>query len=377
MCKSTFSLNVYCRPSKRDRTGKSPLELSIVVNQKRLFINLPYKARPEEFNRKRQPREIREYCDTVMKRIEEILQEMNRREIPVTAQAIREYVRTGGFKAYSIKELFNDFLSLQRKRIGNDLTQGGYRKYVLLSEMFLSTVEPDMECDRVTPQMIQSFQLDLNGRYSVNSAASYMGKLKTVIKFGMDNGRFKINPFQGIKVRREKKQIDYLTDEEVAAIKDTQIDNESLRNVRDAFLLQVYSGLSYIDLEHLRKEDIRITPEGTHYIQKQRIKSGVTFTSVILPDGIDILKRCNYSMRVISNQKMNVYLKQVMTLCGLNHKLTTHLGRKTYGHILLNRGVRIETVARALGHSEAKTTARYYAEVMPSTVINEISSVTN
>lgn len=50
------------------------------------------------------------------------------------------------------------------------------------------------------------------------------------------------------------------------------------------------------------------------------------------------------------------------------------MGRKTYGHILLNSGVRLETVAKSLGHSNSKTTAKYYCEVAPETVINEVTS---
>ena len=72
---------------------------------------------------------------------------------------------------------------------------------------------------------------------------------------------------------------------------------------------------------------------------------------------------------------MNTYLKQVMVIAGIDHKLTTHLGRKTYGHILLNSGVRLEVVAKNLGHSSSKTTAKYYAEVTTDTIINEVTAV--
>lgn len=375
MCRTTFNLNFYCRKSKTDKNGVAPLELSININQKRCFINLPYKAKPEDFNRKRKPTELQEYLNITMSNIQTILTDMAKYGVPVTAENLRAYLRTGGFKPYTIEDLFSEYLNMVKDRVDVDITYASYVKYSKVCELFYGFVDKKQEVTTITPALIQRFYIFLQKQYNSGTSASYISKIKTVIMFGMDNDRIRINPFQGLKVHREKKPIDYLTNDEITALKEAKIDNESLSAVRDAFLLQVYSGLSYIDLEHLRKEDIKILEDGTHYIQKQRVKTGVEYTAIILKDGIDILKKNNYQLKVISNQKMNLYLKQVMTLAGIDHKLTTHLGRKTYGHILLNSGVRLEVVAKNLGHSSSKTTAKFYAEVTTDTIINEVTSV--
>lgn len=375
MCRTTFNLNIYCRKSKADKKGVAPLELSIIINQKRCFINLPYKAKPEEFNKKRRPAELQEYVNITMGNINNILNDMARYGIPVTAENLRGYLRTGGFKPYSIEDLFSDYLKMVKDRIDVDITYSSYVKYSKVCELFYNYIDKKQEVTTITPAVIQQFYINLQKKYNPATSASYISKIKTVIMFGMDNDKIKINPFQGLKVHRERKPIDYLTNAEISALKQAKIDNTSLSAVRDAFLLQVYSGLSYIDLEHLTKEDIKITDDGTHYIQKPRVKTGVEYTAIILKDGVDILKRNNYQLKVISNQKMNTYLKQVMVIAGIDHKLTTHLGRKTYGHILLNSGVRLEVVAKNLGHSSSKTTAKYYAEVTTDTIINEVTAV--
>lgn len=375
MCRTTFNLNIYCRKSKADKKGVAPLELSIIINQKRCFINLPYKAKPEEFNKKRRPAELQEYVNITMGNINNILNDMARYGIPVTAENLRGYLRTGGFKPYSIEDLFSDYLKMVKDRIDVDITYSSYVKYSKVCELFYNFIDKKQEVTTITPAVIQNFYIHLQKKYNSGTSASYISKIKTVIMFGMDNDKIKINPFQGLKVHRERKPIDYLTNAEISALKQAKIDNTSLSAVRDAFLLQVYSGLSYIDLEHLTKEDIKITEDGTHYIQKPRVKTGVEYTAIILKDGVDILKRNNYQLKVISNQKMNTYLKQVMVIAGIDHKLTTHLGRKTYGHILLNSGVRLEVVAKNLGHSSSKTTAKYYAEVTTDTIINEVTAV--
>lgn len=371
MCRTTFNLNIYCRKSKCDRNGLSPLELSININQKRCFINLPYKAKPEDFNRKRKPAELQEYVNITLGNVNNILTDMARYGVPVTAENLRSYLRTGGFKPYTIDDLFTEYLKMVKERVGVDITYSSYVKYSKVCELFYNYVDKTQEVTSITPSTIQQFYTYLQKKYNSGTSASYISKVKTVIMYGMDNGKIKINPFQGLKVHREKKPIDYLTEEEITALKDAEIDNESLSAVRDAFLLQVYSGLSYIDLEHLRKEDIQITDDGLHYIKKPRVKTGIEYTAIILPEGVEILKRNNYKLKVISNQKMNLYLKTVMTIAGVEHKLVTHLGRKTYGHILLNSGVRLEVVAKNLGHSSSRTTAKFYAELTTDTVLEE------
>ena len=372
--RTTLSTKIYCRPSKADKNGKSPLELSIVVNSKRTFLCLPHpKVDSAEFNRKRRPKELQEYCDTIMANINTVILDMAKNGVPVTAAALKKYIATGGFKSYTIGDLFTEFLKMQKARIGIDLTQHAYRKFELVKDLFLQDVDESGEVCEITPSVVKQFYIKLQGLYACETAAGYITKLHTMVKFAMDNGHLKVNPFQGIKIKREKKPIEYLTDEELKAIAEVELENKSLDAVREAFLLQCYSGLAYIDLEHLNEEDIKIAEDGTFYICKPRIKSGVTYTAVILPEGRDILVKNNFKVKVISNQKMNDYIKVVATLAGVNRRITSHWGRKTYGHILLNKGVRLESVAKCMGHSTAKTTAKYYAELTSNTVINEVA----
>lgn len=374
--RTTFSLKFYCRPSKADKSGKSPIELSIIINGKRVFYRLPHpNIDPADFNRKRKPKDLQEYLDAMMVNINGIILDMSKNGVPVTANSLKQYIRTGGFRSYTVGDMFEDFFKIEQKRVGTDITQGSVRKYEVVRNNFYEQIGPEEEITAITPSAINEFYVALQQKYSAATAASYILKLKTIVRFAMDNDRLRINPFQGLKVRHVRKPIDYLTDEEINALRTAKIDNESLAAVRDAFLLQVYSGLAYVDLENLKEEDIKVAENGTHYIQKRRIKTGVQFTSVILPEGVEILMRNGYKMKVISNQKTNLYLKMVGQIAGIEHKLVTHLGRKTYGHILLNRGINIESVAKCLGHSNSRTTSRYYAELTTNTVINEVSSV--
>lgn len=375
MARLTSSLAFYCRSSKADKRGLAPLEISIIINGKRLFCHLPRKERPEEFQkaiRQKRDNDLKRYLDQIRTKFNAYQTELLQNNIPITSQTLKDCFKNGGVKSFTVRDLFDGYLNILSKRVGINLTMSAYRKYELTKELFLGYMDGNKEVQAITPGVIHGFYAEIQHKYKSSTACSFMTKLKTFIQYGLDNGYLRINPFQAIKLVKEKPTIDYLTDGEIEALKTTQIDNRSLSNVRDAFLLQIFSGLSFIDLEHLTRDDIKLNEAGVYYISKERIKTKVQYTSVILPEGVEVLKRHDFKVPVISNQKMNMFLKQVMLLCGIEHRLITHLGRKTYAHILLNKGVRLETVARSLGHSSSRTTARYYTELTPETTINEV-----
>ncbi|MDC7218139.1 MAG: site-specific integrase [Spirochaetales bacterium] len=71
---------------------------------------------------------------------------------------------------------------------------------------------------------------------------------------------------------------------------------------------------------------------------------------------------------MISNQKLNSYLKEIADLCGINKNLTFHLARHTFAtSVTLRNGVPIETVSKLLGHKSISTT-QIYAKVVENKV---------
>lgn len=374
--RNTFATQFYCRKSKASKiNGLAPVELSIIINKERVFINLPYKCDPDEFARKRRPKEIEDYLNTQRGVINKVLTDMAENDIPVTASNLREYFRTGGVKSYTAEDLFSDYLLILKDRVPKTLTKGVYRKYELVRNLFFETFDKNSEVTAITNAVVRRFFTILDNKYDSSTAAGYKTKFKSFVTFGMDNNRIKVNPFQGIKIVKEKKTITYLTEEEISRIVNTEIDNESLSRVRDAFVFQLSSGLSYADVLALGPDDLHYDEDsGMHYIKKNRVKTGTEFFSIVLPEGVEVYNRYGGRIPVISNQKYNLMLKAIQTLCGIQKNLTTHLARHSYATRLLNRGVKINTVAKTLGHKNTKITESFYAVLLDKTVINEVAA---
>lgn len=374
--RTTTSYSFYCRQSKIDRNGQAPVELGICINGTRKFLNLPFKCSPADFNKKRRPKYIDDYIDAQRVKVATIVTDMLNHDIPLTTESLREYLRTGGVKSYTIKDLFDDYFRILSKKVEVSITMKVYEKYKLVKRQFSEFIDFSKECNAVTPSVIQEFYAELRKKYKDSTSSGMMTKLKTIVKYGMDNGHIKINPFQGTKINKGKGDIIYLTEPELKRIVDCQIDNVSLSNVRDAFVLQASTGLAYCDILGLKESDIKTTEDGTYYITKQRQKTGTTYTSVVMPAGVEVLKKHGGQVpKIISNQKYNLFLKNIQALSGVTTTLTTHVARRTYATTLLNRGVRIETVSKCLGHANVRITQAAYAEFLDDTIIKEVEKV--
>lgn len=376
MSRSTFSIQFYCRDSKKNKQGKAHLELSIILNGKRSFINLPYQASPSQFNQKRQPKEIVEYCDNMRARVNSILNEMLRNGEPLTLERLREYIRCGGYKSYTLEDLFNEYLTILKKRVGKDLTQGVYRKYELVRDLFFENNDKTKEASTITPYMVSSFYEVLRGKYQSATSAGYMTKLKTFIQYGLDTNKLQVNPFAALKITKERKPIITLSKEEQDILSNANIPNESLQRVLDCALFELNSGISYADMLLINKEDVQEI-NGTYYINKRRQKTGSEYTAVLFPKAIEILRKYDYKLPIISNQKSNLFLQRIQEYLVIKTHLTTHIFRHTYLSNLLNKGVRLETVSRCAGHHSVKVTETFYARLENKTILDEVNEVMN
>ena len=79
-------------------------------------------------------------------------------------------------------------------------------------------------------------------------------------------------------------------------------------------------------------------------------------------------------MPVISNQKMNAYLKEIAVLCEINKNLTTHTARHTFATVTLASHVSIENVSKMLGHTNLKIT-QHYAKILDNTIMRDMENV--
>jgi site-specific recombinase XerD len=210
---------------------------------------------------------------------------------------------------------------------------------------------------------------------SQQTVYSYMKFLKTYINDAIVHGLLHENPCKGLKLKRgESEPGRWLTEAELRRIEDYQTESASIARVRDLFLTQCYTGLSYADMSDFSPEKLE-TVDDVLVLTGRRMKTGEQYVVVVLEQMRNILERNHYTLPKMSNQQYNMRLKILAEACGINKPLASHWGRRTCGMLMLNRGYSMEIVARVLGHSDIKTTQKAYAKILERTVVDAFKKI--
>jgi integrase len=197
----------------------------------------------------------------------------------------------------------------------------------------------------------------------------------------MKKGWLTKDPFIGYKMGLREVQRQALSEEEIRRISVKIFPSERLTLVRDIFLFSCYTGLAYIDVQKLKRSQISNGIDGSKWIFTHRQKTDSPTRIPILPQATKILElyashmQCQVkdkALPIMSNQKMNAYLKEIADCCGIAQNLTFHIARHTFATtITLSNGVPIETVSKMLGHSNLKTT-QHYAKILDKKVSEDM-----
>lgn len=239
------------------------------------------------------------------------------------------------------------------------------------------------EIDRIFIQDLE-FYLKTERNMQHNSALKHLKSLKKVIPIALANEWIKKDPFVGIQFKHDQVSVEFLSQEELDILIKKEFTIKRLEVVRDIFVFCAFTGLAFVDVKHLKPEHLLKDGSDTLWIRKPREKTGnMCNIPVLSPTKAIIDKYKEYPLclkngvllPVLTNQKMNSYLKEISDLCNINKALTTHVARHSYAtSVCLANGVSIENVAKMLGHSDISMTKRY-ARVLDQSILADMKKV--
>ena len=237
----------------------------------------------------------------------------------------------------------------------------------------------------VTAENICAFDAWLHKRHKkdgsvlIDSAVfKYHRSLKALLNRAVTFQKIERNPYELLRgkfKRGDRENVEYLTENEMQAIESLEIpDDDLLRQSRDLFIFQMYTGMSYSDAEAFDISQYR--KDGDTYTHiGERIKTGVAYVSQLLPPAIRVLEKYGMKVPQIENHIYNRALKVIGMSAGIKIPLHSHLARHTFASWMLRNGAKIENVSRMLGHTNIRQTQRY-AKVMAESVHEEFDRVT-
>jgi site-specific recombinase XerD len=378
----TFSVGFYCQPSRKSSKGGSPVQMGINLQGERFFVSLPRMANPKQFKKmmaSQLPNDLKDYLKSIEARLHQFQTECIQTGKPFTMDAIKSFIKAGyTSQGITFQALVDEFLkSLRLKLKAGGMTPKRYRKYEVAIAHFLEhgDIKPDMLVAEIKNQHILDFKhYMMSDNFEPGTIAGFLQCLKSVFLFGLRNELTRNNPFTGYKIGRKYREVRFLTEEEVQRIENKEMPNECLERVKDLFLFQCFTSISFVDMALLEPKDFHSNEEGTLYLRKNRKKTGVEFFIVLLPEAVAIAQKYNFKLPLISNQRYNNYLKEIGTLCNIDKPMHSHIGRHTAATYLLNRSVPMEMVAKVLGHTTTKQT-RHYAKLLDRSVFDEFKKL--
>jgi len=385
-----ISVLFYARKSKKSRKGLAPLYIRITVNGQRLEHSIQRYVEASHWSaaagrmkgNNEQARQINLYLDTLNSKVLRLEREMVLDGVAVNFDSFREKwlgVKEAPRMLVDIFQQHNDQMAALIKA-GKDYCPATLERYNTSRDHTRAFLQwkyglTDIDIKRLNYEFASDleFWLKTQRNCSHNTTMKYISNLKKIINSCIRKGWLTKDPFIGFKMTKQEIEKEALTSLELEKIDSKTFPTDRLNYVKDIFLFSCYTGLAYADVKKLKRSEIAPGIDGNFWIFTNRQKTDTQSRIPLLQPALAIIEKykdyptcCDsgYVLPVLSNQKMNAYLKEIADLCGIRKNLTFHIARHTFATtVTLSNGVPIESVSKMLGHRNLKTT-QHYAKVL-------------
>lgn len=386
----SFGLQFYLRKSKYDKDGEVAIYMRITVNGGSCEISTKRRCTTSNWNtnvgrvggRTEFARSLNSELDLFQRKVYEKRKFLIDNDHEVSASNIKILMQGGELHQhkYMLMEIFKHHNQQMKELVGREYAPGTHERYTTSYKHTLSFLQwkynvADIDINQLNFEFITEYEFWLKStrKCDHNSTMKYLSNFRKIVNRSIRNGWLQRDPFLGFKMTKREVERIALTEFELQALASKQFPTERLSIVRDIFLFSCYSGLAYADVKKLKRSEIVIGIDGEKWLMSKRQKTDIAARIPLLPSAMSIVNRyannpqCimeGWVLPVLSNQKMNAYLKEIADLCEISKKLTYHIARHTFATtVTLSNGVPIETVSKMLGHRNLKTT-QHYARIL-------------
>ena len=332
------------------------------------------------------------YLETVRSRAFQIFTELSREYDEVTPELIRDHLQgVKGGASRSLMEIWEEHNLELKKTIGKECSYTLWQKHNTSKNHFRDFLRiyyrtSDVPIKQVRYHMIREYELYLKGDkgLSYNTTVKFLQFTKKITIRAIKSGWSKVDPFQEYKLSLKETDRPYLTEMELDSIKGKHFKNIRLDHVKDIFLFSCYTGLAYADVKKLHRAEIERTPNGLWWFKTRRQKTKQRSQLPIFAAAKEIIDKYtdlsalsakDEVLPVISNQKMNAYLKEIANIVGIEKNLTFHVARHTFATtVTLQNGISIEAVSRMMGHTNIRST-QHYARIVDKKIADEMMAM--
>ena len=339
-----YTIRPLLDSSRPNKTGECQLRICVTMKGKRSFYPSGIKLQPDHWN----GTEIIKHPQRTL------LMTVLRNSIIATDKLIVDQ----GAKTTKITKAanpsFHDFAWLKIKEFtGVQGARTVTQKIVSINKFH--DFNPSIKVKEITREVLVGFESYCRSLGNeTNTVWNNTKIIKALLNLAVNEGIIQSSPgknFKGAKYIDPHRIV--LTSDELALIEqfaDNPLQSAKLRNAAAWFLLSCYTGLRYGDLQNFKG-----LVNGKVQLQTQKTKEII---SIYATDQI-VKAVARLSTEVISDQKLNEYIKIFIASLGIEKRVSIHLARHTFAVEYLIRGGDFFILSKILGHADTETTAIY------------------
>ncbi|MFK7059744.1 site-specific integrase [Flavobacterium oreochromis] len=391
-----ISTSFILKSAKTNSKGLTPIYLRITVDGKRfelatnkLIENCKWSSSLKKIKgNSEEARSINEYLKIFDNKVFEAQKQLLIENKEITTDTLRNKLLGKTESQKTIVEVMQVHNENMTNLLGIEYSYNTLKNFKTTLTHLISYLETnykikDYPIDKIDLEFMNGFDFYLraNRRCNNNTTIKYVKSVGKILKTCLDNGWITKDPLTNYKAKLKEVQRNYLTEQEIQAILQKTFPSPRLELVRDIFLFSCFTGLAYIDVQQLTTNNITNGIDGDKWIFKNRQKTETPSRIPLLPIAESIIQKYQQDpaclnqdrlLPILSNQKMNAYLKEIADVCGINKELTFHIARHTFATtVTLSNGVPLETVSKMLGHTNIKTT-QHYAKILDKKISDDM-----
>jgi site-specific recombinase XerD len=397
MLEKSFGLLFFLKQSKNQSKGPRYVYLRITVDGVSKELSSKRLWDPGRWNSsagraagaKEDARMLNNFLEVLAAQVHQARKNLVESSKPVMAETLKQMLTGKADEKKMILAIFKTHNEQMKALLGTEYAPATLMRYKTAHDHTAAFIKwqynlPDLALDDMNYEFLSQFAFWLRTvrKCGHNATMKYLGNLKKIVLECVKKGWLQRDPFTGFKTNKREVIREALTREELEriAVKDFKMDR--LNQVRDIFLFSCFTGLAYVDVYQLKRSNIVKGMDGEQWLMTHRQKTDAPTRLPLLPDALKIMARYDQHPKclndgsllpVLTNQKMNSYLKEIADGCGISKNLTFHIARHTFATtVTLSNGVPIETVSKMLGHSKI-TTTQIYAKVLEHKISADMS----
>jgi integrase len=275
--------------------------------------------------------------------------------------------------------VFDEFVEYKFKL--GDWTKGTKKRYQNILNLIrgFEAIHGKVQFSSITMKWYANFKhyCETVKKHNVNTFGRNIGLIKTFLNYALENQYTKNNTYKKFKIKREVTPQVVLTHEEIMQLYKFVFQNSKLERVRDVFVFGCLTGMRYSDFKRVSKSNIQ-----NDFILLRETKDKSKHLTIPLTSiSKSILKKYDYKLPTISDQKFRDYLKEACKAFGFTQMVTstkrigndiielkqpkyerisTHTARRSFVTVMLNKGIPPKAIMSITGHKSIKTFNSYY-----------------